>query len=164
MYLKSATVSSQMSVIGSFNSSGSPVIQISVSGPLTSPTSFTAMIDTGFTGFLMLPILQAFPVGLILNGTMPITLADGSTQTKLTCLGQLHFDNESQVGLIIIEPNSTDILLGMDFLKKFNRKLIVDASNGIVEIVKSTATPASSTQPPSTVTPATPAQSASQTP
>jgi predicted aspartyl protease len=125
-----------MSVIGSFNSSGSPVIEISVSGPVTNPTQFIAMVDTGFTGFLMLPLLQAFPVGLILNGTMPITLADGSTQTKLTCLGELHFDGESQIGLIIIEPNSTDILVGMDFLRKFERELLVDPINNLVRLTK----------------------------
>jgi predicted aspartyl protease len=78
--------------MGSFNSSGSPTIDISVSGPLTTPIEFTAIMDTGFTGFLLLPILQAFPVGLVLHGTVPISLADGSTQTKLTCLGTIHFD------------------------------------------------------------------------
>lgn len=90
-----------MSVTGSFNNSGSPVIEIGVSGPVTKPTKFTAMVNTGFSGFLLLPILEAFPVGLILRGTIPITLADGSTQTKLTCLGEVHFDGKSQVGLII---------------------------------------------------------------
>jgi predicted aspartyl protease len=126
-----------MSVTGSFNSSGSPTVEISVSGPLTNPTAFTAIMDTGFTGFLLLPILQAFPVGLILQGTVPISLADGSTQTKLTCLGMLHFDGETQTGLIIIEPQNADVLLGMDFLRKFNRQLIVDAPNGIVKFERS---------------------------
>lgn len=126
-----------MSVIGSFNSSGSPVIEIAVSGPLTQPTKFTAMLDTGFSGFLLLPLLEAFPVGLILRGTVPITLADGSSQTKLTCLGELHFEDRAEVGLIIIEWQSTEILIGMDFLRKFGKKLIVDAPNGLVELVDS---------------------------
>lgn len=146
-----------MIVIGSFNNSGSPVIEISVSGPVTNPTQFTAMVDTGFTGFLMLPLLQAFPVGLILNGTMPITLADGSTQTKLTCLGELHFDGESQVGLIIIEPNSTDILVGMDFLRKFERELVVDPINALVKLTKSTLAIAPPAPPTSNIAIASPA-------
>ena len=131
-----------MSVIGSFDSSGSPIIEIEVSGPLTKPTKFIAMMDTGFSGFLLLPILEAFPVGLILRGTTPITLADGTTQTKLTCLGEVHFDGERQSGLIIIEWQSTEILVGMDFLRKFNRKLVVDATNGTVELIKSAPAPA----------------------
>jgi len=105
----------------------------------------------------MLPLLQAFPVGLILNGTMPITLADGSTQTKLTCLGELHFDGESQVGLIIIEPNSTDILVGMDFLRKFERELVVDPINALVKLTKSTLAVAPPAPPTSNIAIASPA-------
>ena len=139
-----------MSVTGSFNSSGSPVVEIAVSGPVTKPTKFTAMVDTGFSGFLLLPILEAFPVGLILRGTIPITLADGSSQTKLTCLGEIHFDGMSEVGLIIIEWQSTDILVGMDFLRKFQRKLVVDAPKGTVELIKSAPSPV----PPASAAPA----------
>src|SRR5208337_177788 len=146
-----------MTVTGSFNNSGSPVIEIAVSGPVTNPTNLTAMVDTGFSGFLLLPILEAFPVGLILKGTIPITLADGSTQTKLTCLGEVHFDGESQVGLIIIEWQSTDILVGMDFLRKFQRMLVVDAPKGIVELTKSTPATVPPTTASQTIVPATPA-------
>lgn len=135
-----------MTVIGSFNS-GCPVVQIAVSGPLTSPTNFTAIVDTGFSGFLLLPILEAFPVGLILRGTTGITLADGSSQTKLTCLGLLHFDGETQVGLIIIENQTTDILVGMDFLMKFGLELTVDPINNVVKLSKSVPLPAP-TPPP----------------
>jgi predicted aspartyl protease len=146
-----------MTVTGSFNNSGCPVVEIAVSGPVTNPTNFTAMMDTGFSGFLLLPILEAFPVGLILKGTIPITLADGSTQTKLTCLGELHFDGESQVGLIVIEYQSTDILVGMDFLAKFNRKLVVDVPKGIVKLIKSTPAAPAAAPPAATVIPASPA-------
>ncbi len=107
------------------------------------------MVDTGFSGFLLLPILDAFPIGLILRGTIPITLADGSNQTKLTCLGKIHFDGIEEVGLIIIEWQSTDILVGMDFLRKFKRKLIVDAPKGIIKLIKSNPAP-----PPPSLTPA----------
>src|ERR1700747_2984876 len=131
-----------MSVTGSFNNLGNPVIPIAVSGPVTNPTPFAAMMDTGFSGFLLLPILQAFPVGLILQGTTPITLADGSTQNKLTCLGVVHFDGEQQVGLIIIEWQNTDVLVGMDFLRKFKRELLVDPVNQIVKLTKAIGTAA----------------------
>ena len=148
-----------MSVTGSFNNSGSPVIDIAVSGPVTKPTKFTAMVDTGFSGFLLLPILEAFPVGLILRGTIPITLADGTSQTKLTCLGEIHFEGKSEIGLIIIEWQSTDVLVGMDFLRKFKRKLVVDAPKGIVKLIKSNpaAVPAPPTPPASVTVPAGPA-------
>lgn len=146
-----------MTVTGSF-SNGCPIVQIAVSGPVTNPTNFNAIVDTGFSGFLLLPILEAFPVGLILRGTIPITLADGSTQTKLTCMGELHFDGESQVGLIIIEYQSTDVLVGMDFLTKFRRELVVDPANNLVKLSKSVPiVPVPPPPQPATIVTATPA-------
>jgi predicted aspartyl protease len=123
------------SVNGTYNSSGNPTIALEVSGPIGTRFPFTAMVDTGFSGFLLLPILNAFPIGLLLQGTMPITLADGSTQTKLTCLGTIHFDGADQVGIIIIEWQNTDVLVGMEFLRRFKKNLLVDPTNDLVQIV-----------------------------
>jgi predicted aspartyl protease len=122
-------------VDGGFNASGSPTIQIEVSGPLNTRHTFTAMVDTGFTGFLLLPILSAFPIGLILHSTMPIQLADGSVQTKLTCLGKIDFDGQGNIGVIIIEYQNTEVLVGMEFLRLFKKQLIVEAVNGSVKII-----------------------------
>src|ERR1035438_4514014 len=69
--------------IGYLDDNGHPRITIRVSG--THPTASAvveAMIDTGFTGFLMLPIAQALPLGLALYGTGNYTLADGSSVTN----------------------------------------------------------------------------------
>jgi predicted aspartyl protease len=129
-------------VNGSYNASGNPTIAIEVSGPLGNLFPFAAMVDTGFSGFLLLPILNAFPIGLLLQGTMPITLADGSTQTKLTCLGSIHFDAAEEIGIIIIEWQNTDVLVGMEFLRRFKKQLRVDPTNGLVEIVDAPAPPA----------------------
>lgn len=115
--------------------SGCPTIEVEVSGPFGSPQKFTAMMDTGFSGFLSLPILKAFPLGLILAGTMGITLADGSTHARLTALGRVDFDGKHEIGLILLEWQNTDILLGMDFLKKFGKSIMVDAINTTVIIV-----------------------------
>ena len=123
-----------MPINGSFNQSGSPVIDIEVSGPIGNRTKFTAMVDTGFSGFLLLPILSAFPIGLLLRGIIPITLADGTTDNKLACVGAIHFDGQMKVGLVIIEWNNTDVLVGMDFLRKFGKQLVVDPTNNKVEL------------------------------
>jgi len=122
-------------VNGSYSASGNPTITVEVSGPIGTKFPFTAMVDTGFSGFLLLPILNAFPIGLLLQGTMPITLADGSTQTKLTCLGSIHFDGAEQIGIIIIEWQNTDVLVGMEFLRRFKKQLLVDPTSNLVEIV-----------------------------
>lgn len=128
---------------GAYNPSGNPTIELEVSGPLGNLFPFTAMVDTGFSGFLLLPILNAFPIGLLLQGTMPITLADGSTQTKLTCLGSIHFDGGQEIGIIIIEWQNTDVLVGMEFLRLFKKQLRVDPTNGVVEIVDAPLAPPS---------------------
>jgi predicted aspartyl protease len=128
-------------VNGTYSASGNPTISIEVSGPLGNRFPFTAMVDTGFSGFLLLPILNAFPIGLLLQGTLPITLADGSTQTKLTCLGSIHFDGSEEIGIVIIEWQNTDVLVGMEFLTRFRKQLRVDPTNALVEIVDAPVPP-----------------------
>lgn len=105
------------------------------------------MVDTGFSGFLLLPILEAFPVGLILRGTMPIILADGSQQTKLTCLGKVTFDGKDEIGLVIIEWENTQILAGMEFLRKFGKQITINTVSSTVEIIDAPP-PAPATVPP----------------
>ena len=64
-------------MIGSFDSSGSPTIAIKVSGPLGSERDFTALIDTGFTGFLTLPSDLIIALGLEWRGREQALLGDG---------------------------------------------------------------------------------------
>ena len=75
---------------GYLDSEGHPRLRIRVSG--TSPNAFVdvdALIDTGFTGFLMLPIVQALPLGLVLTGTGYYTLANGETVTNFLAQGTI---------------------------------------------------------------------------
>ncbi len=88
------------------------------------------MIDTGFTGFLMMPLMSAFPLGLTLYGTSSYTLADGSTSAKLLGLGTVTVQEESVSGVIVLETNECGLLLGMDFLRRAKRCLAVSV-NGV---------------------------------
>ena len=56
---------------------------------------------------------------------------------KLTCLGMGHLGSESEIGIIIVEPQSTETLVGMDFLRKFKKQLVVNPTNGIIEVLPS---------------------------
>ncbi len=72
-----------------------------------------------------MPLLKAFPLGLMLHGTTSVSLADGATHTKLTALGKITAGDKSEIGVIILEPSSSDLLLGMEFLSAFNKSLFV---------------------------------------
>ena len=117
---------------GSFNSSGSPVIKIAVYGVFEqSKQEFEAIVDTGFSGFLSMPIVQAFPLGLVLTGTTTTILADGSQSFKLTALGKVVLGDKTEIGLILLNTGSSDILIGMEFLKIFQITLMI-SSEGFV--------------------------------
>lgn len=118
--------------IGSFDSKGNAVVKLSVRGVHKDlAQEFDAIIDTGFTGFLAMPLVKAFPLGLILFGETSLTLADSSVIHRLSALGIGVFGDEESHGVIILEPNSTDILVGMDFLRRFKKALIV-SEDGVV--------------------------------
>jgi predicted aspartyl protease len=68
--------------MGYLDRNGHPRVTIHVRG--THPTEFIeidVLLDTGFAGFLMLPITPALPLGLALYGTGDYSLADGSPIT-----------------------------------------------------------------------------------
>jgi predicted aspartyl protease len=120
---------------GFLDKSGSPALKVSISGPFESEQEFDAIIDTGFTGFVSMPLLKAFPLGLLLYGTAEVILADGSVAPKLLAKGAVTVGDETQIGVVVLEPSSGDVLLGMDFLRKFERVLIVtQGGKGVVLI------------------------------
>jgi predicted aspartyl protease len=117
-----------MRIIRSFEGQNIPKFPIVLSGPLTNvfgKHSFEAGMDTGFTGFLSIPLLAAVKAGLILGGVMPLTLADGKSQSFLYCLGAAETETKSAIGVTVISP-SDDVLIGMEFLRLLGLRLIVD--------------------------------------
>ena len=113
---------------GFFSKSGSPALKFSLHGPFGTPVEFEGILDTGFTGFVSMPLLSALPLGLVLFGTASIELADGSKCARITAQGMADIGGESEVGVVILEPNSNDILIGMAFLRLFKRALFLSSS------------------------------------
>jgi|ERR1022692_662635 predicted aspartyl protease len=126
--------------IGYLDSLGHPVLAIRVTG--TNPNAHLdvdAMIDTGFTGFLQLPISLALPLGLVLWAEGNYNLADGSTVTNFLAEGTvttrppsdsgeqvLQTAPESVEGLIVLGGDGA--LLGMEFLRSLDKWLLVGKS------------------------------------
>jgi len=111
--------------IGYFASGGSPALKIRVSGPFSDPIEYEAVLDTGFTGFLSLPLVEAIRLGLILHGTTKVSYADASENYRLTARGQVEIEDHEKIGVIILEPSTNELLLGMDFSRLFQRALLV---------------------------------------
>lgn len=135
----SATPTTPQVWTGFFDKSGSPAIKLTIRGPFGTGREFDAILDTGFTGFISMPLLAALPLGLLLYGTTSVELADGSQSTKLTARGIAEANGESKVGVVILEPTSNDILLGMAFLRLFKKALFL--TSDLVFLVPETETP-----------------------
>jgi predicted aspartyl protease len=117
---------------GYLDASGHPHVKVRIWGIAEQfAQEFEAMIDTGFTGFLSMPITAAFPLGITLFGTTSYMLADGSISPKLLGWGTVAMGDERALGTIVLESKSNGLLLGMEFLKKLNKALLV-GSRGVV--------------------------------
>src|SRR5574341_552763 len=120
---------------GFFTNQKSPALKVKIYGAWEQVAQeFDAIIDTGFTGFVSMPLTWAFPAALLLFGTTNVVLADGSTQFKLTAWGHVKVGDEAKTGVMILEATSRNILLGMEFLEIFGKTLHVSLANQSVEL------------------------------
>ena len=122
-------------MLGTFEND-QPKIEIEVKGVNGTPKKIIALIDSGFNGYLMLPYTEAFPLGLVLIGIQPNTIADGSTVSHFVCRGQVCVDGKCINTTIDIQPANI-ILLGTKLLKELGKKFVLDCMNCKVEIIDS---------------------------
>ena len=86
---------------------------------------YEGIIDTGFTGFIQLPLQYAFSLKLPLEGTASYTLADGTQTACLIALAKTTFGGKTVTGAVTLAPGSQDILVGMGFLRQFKLGMIM---------------------------------------
>ncbi|MGA9406428.1 MAG: hypothetical protein WBW71_04770 [Bacteroidota bacterium] len=94
-------------------------------GRSTPPVVFNAIIDTGFTGGVSIPIMQALPMGLVLLSTANFTLADGSIDSTYICIGKVMLGTVEKAVAFSLSKGK-DILVGTELLAAFNAKLEFD--------------------------------------
>lgn len=120
-------------MLGTFNND-QPKIEIEVAGINGKPVKIEALIDSGFNGYLILPYIIAFPLGLVLTGIQSNTLADGSSASHLVCIGKVCLDGKCIQTTIDIQPADI-VLLGTKLLKELDKTFILDCKNSKVEIM-----------------------------
>ena len=120
--------------IGRYDQRGNACLDFHLCGVRHDPpgVQYTGIIDTGFTGFIHLPIQYAFSLALPLQGTISVTLANDSQQACLTALAKATLLEKTEVGPVILSVTSNEILIGMDFLRRFKRALVVSQKIGVV--------------------------------
>ena len=106
---------------GSIDEDGTPRIHFELSGrPFrrgkAGPT-LEGVIDTGFVGFVSIPLQEAFLRELPLAGFTYAKVADGRTTKRLTARGYARIGNRSEKVTVILEPSSDEILIGVALLR-----------------------------------------------
>jgi predicted aspartyl protease len=116
-----------MLILGSFDEYGNAIISIQVAGDSGSKI-YSAIIDTGFSGFVALPLIEMIDLGLSTQGAANVTLGDGSVISNLVSTGTVTLGAQIESGTILLDETSTDILVGMAFLREFKMALILTNS------------------------------------
>lgn len=111
---------------GHIGADGRPRLPLKIKG-LLQQVDFEAVVDTGFTGFLYMPLLAAIPVGVLLHTTGRVTLADGSEVTVLLAQLEVEVQGDKLPALTMLDiGGGNDVLVGMEFMRNFRRTLQVD--------------------------------------
>ncbi len=113
---------------GHLESKASPRIRIAIAGALSrEPIEVDAIVDTGFTGSITMPIAKALPLGLILFSVTQFTLADDRKVTNFLCMGTVRFEGRASMVTIAIGDGG-DVLVGTEFMDTFAAILHFDYS------------------------------------
>lgn len=122
---------------GSLDAQGCPhvTVWISPEGGETLAKEFTALIDTGFTGFAQIPRRDAEQLGLVSDTEMELTYADGTTVPVPVVWGSIRLGTETRQGFIFVEEGSRETLVGVHFLREFRKTLIFSVPQRSVLLV-----------------------------
>jgi clan AA aspartic protease len=103
---------------GIIGETGTPVVTLKILGTRGEIT-VEGILDTGFDGFLCLPIAIAISLGLELIDATDTELADGTVrEDELVFAGQAEWDG-TIISIPIVLTRSEDILIGTAFLKGY---------------------------------------------
>lgn len=117
------------SIIAGIDSKNNIRIEIKIKG-LYKTISYGAVLDTGYSGGVVLPLVTAVDIGLEKVGAMNVTLADGTIKTLPTFLADVVLGGHSQDATVLVM--GTDVLIGMELIEKY--QVCIAPYSGTVDI------------------------------
>ena len=104
---------------GIIRETGTPILALKIIGKGEAEVTVEGILDTGFDGFLCLPIPLAVSLGLELIDVTRTELADGTVaEDELVFAGQAEWDG-TVMDVDILLTRSGDVLIGTAFLKEY---------------------------------------------
>lgn len=120
---------------GAIRETGTPTLRLKVIGRGGNEVMVEGILDTGFDGFLCLPIPLAVSLGLELIDVARTELADGTVmENELVFAGRAEWDGAVR-DIDILLTRSGDVLIGTAFLKGYMVRLDYQAHTVRIEKV-----------------------------
>ncbi len=117
---------------GKISDNGSPIIETRVIGS-RAEIAIEGVLDTGFDGYLCLPITTAVSLGLELIKLENSELADGTIlEDEPVFSGKMEW-NENIIDVDIVLTKSADTLLGTALLREMEVRLNYSTKEVVVE-------------------------------
>ena len=120
-----------MLIVGAFDEDGNATVRIRISGD-GGANDYTAIVDTGFSGFVAMPQIEMIPLGLATEpAAASVMLGNGDTIYNLVATATVTISGREESGSILLDETTNDVLVGMAFLRKFELALIL-TDNAII--------------------------------
>ncbi len=118
---------------GLIRETGTPTLMLKILGKGGGEVTVEGILDTGFDGFLCLPIPLAVALGLELIDVTRTELADGTVvEDELVFAGRAEWDG-TVMDVDILLTRSGDVLIGTAFLKEYLVQLDYKANTVRIE-------------------------------
>jgi predicted aspartyl protease len=119
------------SVRGFLDDSGTSWINFHLCGVAHDPPGLEvkAIVDTGFSGFLAVPMPLAFQLKLPLEGTINLESAGGQVVPHLQSLARMTLAGRTETVPVVLMPHSKVILVGTQIFRLFQMGLLILADN-----------------------------------
>ncbi len=103
-------------IISGIDSQNNVRLEIEIQG-LYKSIPYGGIIDTGFSGGLVIPLITAVDIGLTKVGASTVTLADGSIKVVPTFLSNVKIGSKVHDATTLIMGN--EVLIGMELIHDY---------------------------------------------